>query len=96
MVTGDYGHDYLETALRFVKDEHQRAFGRPNQRQWTLFGCSKETAPQQTNGFDCGVYTCLYMDCTLQGLPFAASPTQVRGARAHITLSIIQGAAPPW
>ena len=34
-----------------------------NLGEWAFFCNSKDDIPQQTNGYDCGVYTCLYARC---------------------------------
>ena len=93
---GQYGLEYADQALRFIHDEHQRAFHTPDDREWTLLGSTPETVPQQTNGYDCGVYACLFMDYILQGLPLSVTPDQAQGAQPHMALAIIQGRALQW
>ena len=92
----EYGQEYAALGLRFIQDEHLCAFGCPDQREWTLVGSTQDTVPQQINGYDCGVYTCLFIDCLMQDRPMTLTPAQVHGARAHMALAIIRGQAPPW
>ena len=91
----EYGQKYATQGLQFLHEEHQLAYNLPDIRAWTLIGSTKQTVPQQTNGYDCGVYTCLYADHIMQDRPLVFSPAQVHGAQAHIALAIIQGQAYP-
>jgi len=50
----------LRALLQYLKDEYKaKKGGELNPKEWTLVGCSNST-PRQGNGFDCGVFTCLF------------------------------------
>ncbi|KAJ1448208.1 hypothetical protein M885DRAFT_490492 [Pelagophyceae sp. CCMP2097] len=47
---------YLRALLRYLGDEHQTKLGAPFQSAgWTMVTSTPDT-PQQSNGFDCGVF----------------------------------------
>ena len=77
-------------------NEHQRAYHCPDDCRWTSVGSTRETMPQQINSDDCGIYTYMAADCTMQHLLFSFTPEQVQGARVRIALAIIQSRAPTW
>ena len=93
---GKYGREYTLPALRFIQDEHLRRFHCTDTREWILKGSTRDTVPQQTNGWDCGVYACLFADCVVRDQPLRLTPAQVHDARQHLTLAIIQGHLPSW
>ena len=50
----------LRALLQYLQDEYKaKKGGELKPKEWTLVGCSKST-PRQRNGFDCGVFTCLF------------------------------------
>ena len=78
----------LEGLLQYLKDEFKAKKGRVlDKREWTLVNCTRDT-PGQGNGFDCGVFTCLFADIiTMDGVP---TFKQTTSSRQRIALSIIQ------
>ena len=95
-LAGAYGLEFAKMGLWFVNDEYQRTHHQPDPRAWTLIGSTQETVPQQTNDRDCGVYTCLLANSVMQNHSMTLSPTQVREARKHLALALIQGEALSW
>lgn len=86
---------YLEYLLKYLQDEHVDKNKSPlkSPELWTLVPCTSDT-PRQQNGYDCGVFTCLFADwiskdCALENL----SEKEMLSYREHIALSILDGQA---
>ncbi|CAB9531366.1 Sentrin-specific protease 2 [Seminavis robusta] len=57
---------FLQATLRYLADEHQRVHNRALPvRDWSLCESTPAT-PTQLNGYDCGVFTCAFIDCLLR------------------------------
>ena len=52
----------LEVVFKYLSDKHQHRKGKPLPGKWKLYHRSDKNIPCQTNGFDCGVYTCMNAD----------------------------------
>ncbi|CAE6369147.1 unnamed protein product [Rhizoctonia solani] len=50
-----------------------------------------ENAPQQENGYDCGVFSCQYMECLSRGAPFGFSQENMSYLRQRMILEITRG-----
>ena len=61
MVSG--GHYYTTGLMRYMKDEWAAKMGGelPDADKWRISG-AVEGAPQQKNGFDCGVFAFIFVD----------------------------------
>jgi sentrin-specific protease 1 len=77
-----------------LKDEHQdkKKSPLPNEDEWRLIPCQKGT-PRQLNGFDCGVFTCMFADFVSNDCPLMFSQEHINQCRERIALSILQGSA---
>ncbi len=65
------GYKYSKGLLKYLKDEWKRKKGighLPDESRWKIVG-NKSEIPAQTNGFDCGVFTCMYADFLSMGSP---------------------------
>ena len=62
------GQLYIFKMLRnYLQSEHINKKGRDfDFNEWIDFW--SENTPQQNNGFDCGVFTCMFMNCLSKGL----------------------------
>jgi sentrin-specific protease 1 len=92
---GGSGMRYLQVLLQYLQDEHldKRKSPMKSPELWTLVPCTAET-PRQQNGYDCGVFTCLFadwisMDRSLEKL----SEKEMLMYRDYIALSILDGQA---
>jgi sentrin-specific protease 1 len=88
---GDPGMPHLNRLLRYLQDEY-RALYDQELAGWTLVPTPSST-PRQVNGFDCGVYTCLFANRTFQRATLHATPHDISTFREHIAYSIVSGAA---
>lgn len=91
---GGNGTRYLEGLFRYLKDEwrDKKKTDRGDWDEWQLIGYT-EDIPQQHNGFDCGVFTCMFADALSRGMPLCFTQQHITPFREHITLSILNGKA---
>ena len=50
-----------------------------------------ENAPQQENGYDCGVFSCQYMECLSRGADFTFGQANMGYLRQRMILEITRG-----
>ena len=91
-VLGD-GLYYLRALRRYLKDEHRnRKHLALDTSSWTLVECQSDT-PKQENGYDCGVFTCMFADYVSVDKPFDFNQATVTMCRHRMALSILRGRA---
>lgn len=80
----------LETIFRFLKDEHKHRKGSdlPNQNEWQLVSTTQDT-PMQQNGYDCGVFVCMFANLISMNQPLVIRQGQMEVCRKRIALAII-------
>mmetsp|Transcript_1767 Transcript_1767/g.2814 ORF Transcript_1767/g.2814 Transcript_1767/m.2814 type:complete len:95 (+) Transcript_1767:1-285(+) len=91
---GSDGMQYLHSILEYLKDEHlaKKHTPLPHMEEWTIVGCTSDT-PTQRNGFDCGVFTCMFADFLSTDCPLVFSQNHINQCRERIALSIMNGSA---
>lgn len=91
---GGGGKRYLDGLMQYLKDEHMDKKKTPMDGvdDWKLVVCEPDT-PQQENGFDCGVFTCMFADFISQDMPLSISQEHISECRDRIALSIMKGKA---
>jgi len=92
---GSDGMDYIECIFQYIQDEHQskKSSPLPGQGDWSLVPCDDKT-PHQLNGFDCGVFTCMFIDFLSRDCPLdVLGQDIVTECRERIALSILKGNA---
>jgi len=91
---GGGGTRYLDGLMKYLKDEHMDKKKTPLEGadEWKLVVCQPDT-PQQENGFDCGVFTCMFADFISQDMPLLISQEHISECRDRIALSIMNGKA---
>jgi sentrin-specific protease 1 len=91
---GAGGMHYLKHIFRYLQDEHRAKKGcpMPDLDEWTLVPCTRDT-PSQQNGFDCGVYLCMFLDFLSMDCPLVFSQEHINRCRERIALSIMKGCA---
>lgn len=90
---GGKGKHYLQVLLQYIQDEHLDKKKTPLKcpELWTLVPCTEDT-PRQQNGYDCGVFTCVFADFLSIDRSFEGfDPSDMALYRQHIALSIIKG-----
>ena len=88
------GDEQLRGLMQYVKDEWKAKKGGelPDADEWNLVTCEPDT-PSQHNGFDCGVFTCMFADFLSMDRPLAFSQEHITQCRERIALSIMKGVA---
>jgi sentrin-specific protease 1 len=90
---GGDGTYYLKALLEYVKDEWKsknQGEALPNLEEWKLVSTTIDT-PRQENGWDCGVFTCMFADFLSLGYPLSFKQEHITQCRERIALSILQG-----
>jgi sentrin-specific protease 1 len=59
---GEPYRQYLKNLFQYLKDEHESKKGSPlpGAKEWRLVGTDKKETPQQHNGYNCGVFVCMF------------------------------------
>ena len=88
------GDRYLEGLMQYLQDEHMAKKGcpLPDADEWELVESTPDT-PQQRNGYDCGVFTCMFCDFLSTDCPLTFSQEHITQCRERIALSIMKGVA---
>ncbi len=90
---GGDGSSYLVAILNYLNDEWKRLHvGKelPNLKEWVMLLTTTDT-PKQENGFDCGVFTCMYADYLSQNRALDFKQEDITEYRQRIALSILRG-----
>eukprot|EP00980_Cylindrotheca_fusiformis_P008183 scaffold1734_cov196-Cylindrotheca_fusiformis.AAC.5 len=71
---GTGGRHYLESIFQYLQDEHmdKKKCPLPDIHEWELVGTTRDT-PSQRNGYDCGVFTCMFADFLSKDCPLVFS-----------------------
>ncbi len=80
---------------QYLQDEHRSKFnGEPmkDEKEWKLYAECPH-APGQRNGYDCGVFVCMYADYISNGWPLVFNQTHINMCRERIALGIMANCA---
>ena len=76
----------------FMEDEEQRCGGKgtntPDDIVWTICTSHIQTHPTQNNGWDCGVYVCLFADYLSLQLPLSFDDDNISLVRQRMIISL--------
>ncbi|GAX23363.1 sentrin-specific protease 1 [Fistulifera solaris] len=91
---GGDGCRYLNALFQYLKDEHQdkKKCPLPDEDEWEFIECTSDT-PRQRNGFDCGVFTCMFADFISKDCPLLFDQTHITLCRERIAIAIMNGRA---
>jgi len=90
---GGPGMIKLKGLLQYLKDEWKaKKGGEMDVSEWKLVACTKDT-PQQLNGFDCGVFTCMFADFVTKDCEPVFQQQHITQCRDRIALSIMKNCA---
>lgn len=79
--------------IEALRQTYLKTHGKEDPLDWTLFN---NNAPQQGNGYDCGIFTCMVADCLSRHFDTGRNSvvnfdqTMVHWARKYMTLSILR------
>jgi len=88
------GYHYSDGLLQYLKDEWAAKKGGelPDADKWRIVG-AETGIPRQLNGFDCGVFTCMFADFLSVDRPLSFDQSHIDQCRHRIVLSILKGVA---
>jgi len=91
---GGNGMYYMEGLMQYIKDEWKSKKGSdlPDADEWKLVTCEPDV-PRQENGYDCGVFTCMFADFLSCDRPLSFNQKHITQCRERIALSIMKGVA---
>jgi sentrin-specific protease 1 len=91
---GGEGYYYSEGLLQYLKDEWAAKKGGelPDVDKWEIIGAGPGV-PQQRNGYDCGVFTCMFADFLSVNRPLSFNQAHITECRHRIALSVLKGVA---
>ncbi|KAG5187120.1 hypothetical protein JKP88DRAFT_307968 [Tribonema minus] len=89
---GGRGTTFLNALERWLEDEHKDKKGAPLGATWTKVPTIDGT-PQQENGCDCGVFTCMFADYISEDLPLEFGQDHMQHFRRSLALQLLQGKA---
>lgn len=95
-MAGEYdAHVVLNSIHRYLCDEHLCKKGNPLPPGWEKEDHTHFPCPQQSNGYDCGVFMCMFMEFLSLGRPLDFGQEEVdAGYRKYIAEAIIRKALP--
>jgi Ulp1 family protease len=95
---GNSGHEVTFAVLQYLQDKHLADYGvvLPNICNWSTSPCSADT-PRQNNGWDCGVFTCMFVDRLMQMRDNNLfSQDEMHHYRRLILLCLVDKTVPIW
>lgn len=89
---GSDGSMYQKAILRWIGDEAKvkKGWDTYDLNCWTLVDHGGDI-PQQSNGFDCGVFSCIFADFDTDDLPFNFAQVHMPNFRLKICLDVVRG-----
>ena len=92
---GGSGHDYVEGVFQYFKDEWKSKHDSemPDAHLWEVNGDTPVGTPKQRNGYDCGVFTCMFCDFLSMDIALTFTQHHIDQCRDRIALSIMKGIA---
>lgn len=89
------GQSVLNNLLQYLKDEHLKKKEKPlDDSEWELVTTTSDT-PQQHNGCDCGVFTCIAADHVANGEDLTYDQSDMPYFRRRMAARIRQGKLEP-
>jgi sentrin-specific protease 1 len=86
---GGTGYHYTRALLRWLRDEHEAKKGvNFDDTGWEVVP-SEEGTPQQTNGIDCGVFTCMFASYLSEDLPLQFGQADMNAIRHKLAWQIV-------
>lgn len=88
------GNTYLDALFNYIQDEHiaKKNTPLPDADAWELVPTRGDT-PRQRNGYDCGVFTCMFADFLSKDTALVFNQDHINQCRERIALSIMKGKA---
>ena len=91
---GSPGNDYLQHVFQYLQDDHLDKKKRPmGTTGWELVPCDGRSTPRQLNGYDCGVFTCMFCDFLSMNYPLVFNQDHITQCRERIAFGVLNGRA---
>ena len=91
---GAPGKKYTSAVRQYLIDEMRDKKGvvmtQAQQDEWVIEPTPDDT-PQQENGYDCGMFVCMFADFILQNLPMKFTQADMPGLRIKLCYCILHG-----
>ena len=91
---GHSGEIYTKAIKQYIFDEWQHKKGTPMTQvqmdEWVEMPMPPDSSPLQHNGFDCGMFVCMYADYMLNNLPEQFSQDDMPMLREKICYCILR------
>ena len=85
---------YLYNIQRYLNDEwEENKQRRPESKirpRWRICDVDAASNKVQENGYDCGVFTCMFMYFSAMGWPFVIDQVHIDKCRPHVALSFLR------
>ena len=85
---------YLYNIQRYLNDEwEENKQRRPESKirpRWRICDVDAASNKVQENGYDCGVFTCMFMYFSAMGWPFVIDQVHIDKCRPHLALSFLR------
>ena len=92
---GGNGQKYTNAIMRYLGDEMLAKLGvemtQEEHVKWDVQRFMPAESPRQQNGFDCGMFVCMYADYMLQDLPEQFSQQDMPMLRNKICYCVLTG-----
>lgn len=89
------GREQLDHVKQWLTDEHKdKKKADYDISDWKFYSADQTTTPQQRNGFDCGVFTCMNADFISDDLDLAFSQDDMPMFREKIAANVLRGSLP--
>ncbi|KAM6356367.1 LOW QUALITY PROTEIN: sentrin-specific protease 2-like [Alca torda] len=87
---GQGGDEICETLLKYLQEaSREKRKGGLNVSEWTLHSMEPHEIPQQSNGSDCGVFTCQYANYISRDKPMTFTKIHVPHFREKMVWEIL-------
>ena len=85
---------YLYNVQQYLNDEweenKQKRPGTKNRPKWRICDADESRNEVQENGFDCGVFTCMFIYFGVMSWPFLIGQVHIDKCRHHFALSFMR------
>jgi sentrin-specific protease 1 len=86
----------VKSIFAYLQEEYKENYDAPlpDQHLWKLSVSQHKDLPEQSNGYDCGVYCCSYVDFMFNKTPMPSSELSLAERRRHIAFTLLRAPEP--
>lgn len=87
---GEQHDEHLGLIFKFLQDEYRMTYNSEmNLNEWSIVSYGMEHIPKQTNGYDCGVFICMFLFLLANRYATVLNQDDADLFRMHIAVSIV-------